>query len=421
MDNNLLKQLIAQHRRVVIPDFGAFLKKEGPRGEQLVFSPFLRKDDGMVTEALIREYGVESEDARGMIAEFVVYVRQSLASSGRYYIEGVGMLAADANGSITLKEGVMPERSRAEVESERMARQAAQQPQPAMEQIVEAEPVPVQPVMTKPPVMTRPQTIQVQPPMGQPGQPQMQQQQSSLFGTYPGIQQQPMRQQQPQMPQIPPQQPMRTQPVAPQHQAAMGQQPVQQPIQPGQRPQHQQAMGQQPMQQPIQPGQRPIQPGQRPHPSMQPQQGVRGGQQSGQPMQPQQGQQQQAAMGQPMQQQAGMIPPSQRQPQQPGQQGRPMPRDPQAQARPQRPGQGAGRPGQPYPGGRRPPVRRRPQQRTKADVWLIVAIIAALVVIAIMIYSFIVSGGGQDMDMEMLNEAMAPMQDASSSAGGDGL
>ena len=394
MDNNLLKQLIAQHRRVVIPDFGAFLKKEGPRGEQLVFSPFLRKDDGMVTEALIREYGVESEDARGMIAEFVVYVRQSLASSGRYYIEGVGMLAADANGSITLKEGVMPERSRAEVESERMARQAPPQPQPVMEQIVEAEPVPVQPVMTKPPVMTRPQTIQVQPPMGQPGQLQGQQQPASLFGTYPGIQQQPMRQQQPQMPQIPPQQPMRTQPVAPQHQQVMGQQPVQQPIQPGQRPQHQQAMGQQP----IQPGQRPIQPGQRPHPSMQPQQGVRGGQQSGQPMQPQQGQQQQAAMGQPMQQQAGMIPPSQRQP-----------------------GQGASRPGQPYPGGRRPPVRRRPQQRTKADVWLIVAIIAALVVIAIMIYSFIVSGGGQDMDMEMLNEAMAPMQDASSSAGGDGL
>ncbi|WP_300828909.1 hypothetical protein [uncultured Rikenella sp.] len=416
MDNNLLKQLIAQHRRVVIPDFGAFLKKEGPRGEQLVFSPFLRKDDGMVTEALIREYGVESEDARGMIAEFVVYVRQSLSSSGRYYIEGVGMLAADANGSITLKEGVMPERSRAEVESERMARQAPPQPQPVMEQIVEAEPVPVQPVMTKPPVMTRPQTIQVQPPMGQPGQLQGQQQPASLFGTYPGIQQQPMRQQQPQMPQIPPQQSMRTQPVAPQHQQVMGQQPVQQPIQPGQRPQHQQAMGQQP----IQPGQRPIQPGQRPHPSMQPQQGVRGGQQSGQPMQPQQGQQQQAAMGQPMQQQAGMIPPSQRQPQQPGQQGRPGGAA-QGAGRPTRPGQGASRPGQPYPGGRRPPVRRRPQQRTKADVWLIVAIIAALVVIAIMIYSFIVSGGGQDMDMEMLNEAMAPMQDASSSAGGDGL
>ncbi len=417
MDNNLLKQLIAQHRRVVIPDFGAFLKKEGPRGEQLVFSPFLRKDDGMVTEALIREYGVESEDARGMIAEFVVYVRQSLSSSGRYYIEGVGMLAADANGSITLKEGVMPERSRAEVESERMARQAPQQPQPAMEQIVEAEPVPVQPVMTKPPVMTRPQTIQVQPPMGQPGQPQMQQQQSSLFGTYPGIQQQPMRQQQPQMPQIPPQQPMRTQPVAPQHQAAMGQQPVQQPIQPGQRPQHQQAMGQQPMQQPIQPGQRPIQPGQRPHPSMQPQQGVRGGQQPGQPMQPQQGQQQQAAMGQPMQQQAGMIPPSQRQPQQPGQQGRPGGAA-QGAGRPTRPGQGASRPGQPYPGGRRPPVRRKPQ-KTKTDMWLVVAIIAALVVICIMIYSFFARSGQDDLS-DVLNERWNPTQEETS-VGGDGL
>lgn len=402
MDNNLLKQLIAQHRRVVIPDFGAFLKKEGPRGEQLVFSPFLRKDDGMVTEALIREYGVESEDARGMIAEFVVYLRQSLASSGRYYIEGVGMLAADANGSITLKEGVMPERSRMEAENERMARQAP--PQPAMEQIVEAEPVPVQPVMTKPPVMTRPQTIQVQPPMGQPGQPQMQQQQSSLFGTYPGIQQQPVRPQQPQMQQIPPQQPMRPQQQQPQV-------PPQQPMR------TQPAVPPQPMQQPGRPQQMP-------HSSMQPQQGVRGGQQPGMvPPVPQPGRPGQPQGHQPQQpgqaQQPGMIPPSQRQPQQPGQQGRPMPRDPQTQARPQRPGQTPSRPGQSYPGGRRPPVRRRPQQRTKADVWLIVAIIAALVVIAIMIYSFIVSGG-QDMDMDMLNEAMAPVQDATS-VGGDGL
>ena len=62
MDNNLLKQLIAQHRRVVIPDFGAFLKKDTPQGEELVFSPFLRKDDGTVTDAIVREYGVETEE-----------------------------------------------------------------------------------------------------------------------------------------------------------------------------------------------------------------------------------------------------------------------------------------------------------------------------------------------------------------------
>lgn len=380
MDNNLLKQLIAQHRRVVIPDFGAFLKKEGPRGEQLVFSPFLRKDDGMVTEALIREYGVESEDARGMLSEFVVYLRQSLASSGRYYIEGIGMLAADANGSITLKEGVMPERSRMETEGERTA--ARQMPHAAVEQVVEAEPVPVMP---KPPVMPRPQTIQVQPPMGQPGQA------ASVFGNYPGIQQQPI---QPPRPQAIPQQ---MQPQMPQ-QPVQPQQPMAQPMPQQPQPMRPQQMGgQQPIQQPG--GGRPM-----PH-------------QPGRPGQPMQQPQPQSAGGRPMQPQqqqggGGIIPPSQRQPQQQGN-GRPMPRDPQAQARPQRPGQ---RPA-PYPS-RRPPVRRKPQ-KTKADLWLIVAIIAALVVIAIMIYSFIVSGGGQDIDMDMLNEMMSPMQEGVSATAED--
>ena len=72
------------------------------------------------------------------------------------------------------------------------------------------------------------------------------------------------------------------------------------------------------------------------------------------------------------------------------------------------PGAATGKPGQHQ---RRPgPPRRRPQ-KTKTDIWLIVAIIAALVVIAIMIYGFLNTGKG-DIDMEMINEAMAPVQDS---------
>ena len=142
MDNALLKQLIEQHRRVVIPDFGAFLKKESPEGESLVFSPFLRKDDGMVTDALVQEYGVETDDARAMVGEFVIYLRQSLASTGRYYIEGVGMLKADANGTVTLVEGETPEPETVEPEP-------IPEPKPT--------PTPVQPI----PQQARPQPTTV--------------------------------------------------------------------------------------------------------------------------------------------------------------------------------------------------------------------------------------------------------------------
>ncbi len=364
MDNNLLKQLIAQHRRVVIPDFGAFLKKDTPQGEELVFSPFLRKDDGTVTDAIVREYGVETEDARAMVAEFVIYLRQSLASSGRYYIEGVGMLAADANGVVTLREGEVPE-------PEPVVPESISEPEPQVQQ-VRVQPVPQQVQQTQAagfarqtqqsqgqqvPGMTRPQSIQVQ------RQPQMQQPAVAV----PPVQQMPG--QQTPFPRTYPGMPQQT--PAPGYGQRQGM-PVQQPFQ-----QRTPPVQQMPQQQAV----RPPMPGQP----------VRNGGQA-------------------------PLPPSQRQPQAAtavgGGGGAMPPRGPQganAAGRGQgMPGAANGKPGQLQ---RRPgPPRRRPQ-KTKTDIWLIVAIIAALVVIAIMIYGFLNTGKG-DIDMEMLNEAMAPVQDS---------
>lgn len=384
MDNNLLKQLIAQHRRVVIPDFGAFLKKETPDGEELVFSPFLRKDDGVVTDAIVTEYGVETEDARAMVAEFVIYLRQSLASSGRYYIEGVGMLAADANGAVTLKEGEMPE-------PEPVVPESVPEPEPQVPP-VRVQPVPQQVQQTQAgfarpvqqsagqtmsmPGATRPQSIQVQgqPPVQQPIVPPVQQMpaQQTFPGAYPGVQQQAPAQGYAQRQGMPVQQPFqRTPPPMPQV--------------PQQQPGPQQSM-------------RPPMSGQMPQQSGQPVRGVQGPMVQGQPLR---------GGGQPP------LPPSQRQPQPVAAMGGGgvPPRGPQGPNTggrgPGMPGGSNGKPGQPQ---RRPgPPRRRPQ-KTKTDVWLIVAIVAALVVIAIMIYGFL-NTGKSEIDMEMINAAMAPVQD----------
>ncbi|MCH5306085.1 MAG: hypothetical protein J1E79_06340 [Rikenella sp.] len=377
MDNNLLKQLIARHRRVVIPDFGAFLKKETPEGEALVFSPFLRKDDGVVTNAIVREYGVETEDARAMVSEFVIYLRQSLASSGKYYIEGIGMLAADANGSITLREGEKPEPEPVEPEPVQPPQQTARMQQPVQQPIVQqpvapqqAIPQPIPPMTQQQPAMPRPQSIQMQgqvPPMPQQPQPAMQPQQPMRGPMMMGGQQQPLQ----------PQQPSPFGRI--QQQPGPGQQPGQ-PMRNGsvqQRPAASQHMAQ-----------------------------------------PQMGQLRTPAGGgaaMPGQQQTvGMLP------QQPLQQGQPttaggVRTQTGLQQRPNG-GQGGGRPGMgsgPHPGrpggqGPRRPGQsgRRKQPKTKTDIWLVVAIIAALVVIAIMIYGLITKQG--EMDMEFLNTNMAP-------------
>lgn len=191
MDSNLLKQLIAQHKRVVIPEFGAFLKKETADGEQLVFSPFLRKDDGVVTEAIIREYDVEAEDAKNMAAEFVTHLKHSLSSTGRFYIDGVGTLLTDLNGAIILKEGEevkpepvqkplpQPEDSGIKAQSIQVQEEPAEARQPTAIPPQPPRPQPVAPPV--PPVQNRPQSIPHSfpgqrppvPPGQQPGQPGM--------------------------------------------------------------------------------------------------------------------------------------------------------------------------------------------------------------------------------------------------------
>lgn len=132
MDNKLLKKLITDNKRVVIPDFGAFIKKETEGAEELVFSPFLRKDDGTLTDAVGREYGVDTPDAQAMVSEYVTFLKQSLASTGKFQLEGIGLLTTDANGTINLKDEP--------VFAEEIPTELAAQPEPA----------------------TRPQTIQVQ-------------------------------------------------------------------------------------------------------------------------------------------------------------------------------------------------------------------------------------------------------------------
>ena len=390
MDNNLLKQLVAQHRRVVIPDFGAFLKKETPEGEELVFSPFLRKDDGVVTNAVVSEYGVEPEDAQAMISEFVIYLRQALATSGQYQIDGVGTLTADANGTISLKKIETPEPAVAEpvpVEPEPVPEPAPQpEPQPIPQQIQQTPagfPRPAQPqAAAAAPGITRPQSIQVQ------GQPAVQQ---------------PVRQPQPvATPPMPGQMPTQTAPYPVRNQPAPA--GYQQPVPGGQPPfPRNQPVPPQPVRRQPVPGQMPLQQGQplrnRQSP-MPPQPGQPA--RNGQPPVPPMPRQTPPPMG------AGVPPRGPKDPAQAQRMGNPnRPAGPAGPGAPGGPGGPNGRLGRPP---RRPvPPRRRPP-KTKTDIWLIVAIIAALIVIAIMIYGFI-NTGKNEIDMDAINAAMEPLQD----------
>lgn len=99
MVENLIAGYLATGKRLVIPDLGAFLKKE--TGET-VFVEFLKKDDGVFAGLISQSLGIPAADAARQAAEFSAGVRESLAGRGFFIVPRVGTLRRDATGTLNL-------------------------------------------------------------------------------------------------------------------------------------------------------------------------------------------------------------------------------------------------------------------------------------------------------------------------------
>lgn len=101
MDNELLITLLNQYNRLIIPNFGAFLKKEQAGANVVVFTPFLKIDDGILREAIVQRLDITDSQASSVIVEFVAQVRSAIEQSSRYYITDLGTIKHDANGALS--------------------------------------------------------------------------------------------------------------------------------------------------------------------------------------------------------------------------------------------------------------------------------------------------------------------------------
>ena len=106
MINKIIAEYLRTNKRLVVPHFGAFIRKEN--SEAIVFVPFLKKDDGVLQQLLVSEYGMDSADARAVIDEYIAEIKESIAARGAYVIEGVGRLMTDSNGICYLELGAAP-------------------------------------------------------------------------------------------------------------------------------------------------------------------------------------------------------------------------------------------------------------------------------------------------------------------------
>ncbi len=103
----VLSKYLESHKRLVVPQLGAFLVKEPER--ELVFTELLRRDDGIL-RGLLRDEGLNEIEVAGEIDRFVFEVRHAVEHGAEFRLGELGTLKAGKNATIILVNGVLPER-----------------------------------------------------------------------------------------------------------------------------------------------------------------------------------------------------------------------------------------------------------------------------------------------------------------------
>ena len=96
----VLTHYLESHKRLVIPQLGAFIVKEP--GRSVLFSELLKRDDG-VLRGLLREQGMSDLEAAGEIDRLVFEVRHAVEHGQEYRLLGFGTLKPGPNGTIAFE------------------------------------------------------------------------------------------------------------------------------------------------------------------------------------------------------------------------------------------------------------------------------------------------------------------------------
>lgn len=91
--------LAGERRRIVIPSFGAFIKR--PEGG-LAFIDILNSDDGKLNAELQRRLGLTGDEARRAAEKYAHRLKTELLYNKRVEIDGIGTLCMTADGSFEI-------------------------------------------------------------------------------------------------------------------------------------------------------------------------------------------------------------------------------------------------------------------------------------------------------------------------------
>lgn len=93
----IITQYLAEHKRLVVPQLGAFIVKTP--GESVLFSELLRRDDGVLRGLLVAR-GMSDLEAAGVIDRFVFEVRHAAQTGESYDLPGLGRMQGRPDGTL---------------------------------------------------------------------------------------------------------------------------------------------------------------------------------------------------------------------------------------------------------------------------------------------------------------------------------
>lgn len=135
---SIIIDYLTEHRRLVIPSLGAFIRKSETR--EVVFSEMLKRDDG-VLRGLLAEQGMGEIEAAGAIDRFIFELRCAIDNNSVFRAEGLGVFARGENGTIRFRYlPAVAEEPRQQPEPELVEEADALRSESASEPQAESEP-----------------------------------------------------------------------------------------------------------------------------------------------------------------------------------------------------------------------------------------------------------------------------------------
>ena len=131
----IISQYLETHKRLVVPQLGAFIVKEPEH--TVLFSELLKRDDG-VLRGLLQAQGVHELEAAGEIDRFVFEVRHAVEHGAPCPLPGFGTFCPGANGTIAFRYEPDPARLDGAAAKEESPVAEPPQPRPAAAELSEA-------------------------------------------------------------------------------------------------------------------------------------------------------------------------------------------------------------------------------------------------------------------------------------------